>query len=305
MHKIIPLVLFVSVSLIIGNQVAFAETNVWAFYGEVGGSTIDATNPGNGDTPPLSSTTGIAGVPSTFQITDGVEEYENIANANMPGKSGPMLVAKCFEGIPNPTSGADFIFGDGNALPFQCVQNQRAAQDLGIGVDQIVINQAQPLFQPLEVGEGQLVVIDLTAILPTNPTNPHTNFMFRISSNSGNEQAWVAVSDEPPSGTISFGDFTPLGTGGFFTGGDAGSPNNDSYISFIPKNFLYFTQTIDRQDILLQQIKADKIERFIGGELIPLDTTMVLLGATKTTASWMIPVLVSAIGIGIVIARKF
>jgi len=39
--------------------------------------------------------------------------------------------------------------------------------------------------------------------------------------------------------------------------------------------------------------------------LIPLDTTMVLLGATKTTASWMIPVLVSAIGIGIVIARKF
>jgi len=45
--------------------------------------------------------------------------------------------------------------------------------------------------------------------------------------------------------------------------------------------------------------------RIVGGELLPIDTTMVLLGATKTTASWMIPVLVSAIGIGIVIARKF
>jgi len=43
----------------------------------------------------------------------------------------------------------------------------------------------------------------------------------------------------------------------------------------------------------------------IGGELIPLDTTMILVAGTQTTAAWMIPVLVSAIGIGIVIARKF
>jgi len=303
-HKIIPLVLFVSVSLIIGNQVAFAETNVWAFYGEVGGSKIDATtNPG-----PLSSTTGIAGVPSTFQITDGVEEYQNVANAAAsPGRTGPILVASCFAGIPNPTSGADFIFGAGNALPFQCVQNQRAAQDLGLGVDQIVINQAQPLFQPLEVGEGQLVVIDLTAILPTNPTNPHTNFMFRISSNSGNEQAWVAVSDKGPTGTLSFpGDFAPLGTDGFFTGGAAGSPNNDSYISFIPKNFLYFTQTIDRQDILLQQIKATKIpDDMVGGHGGITDNTALLVSGSHLTASWMIPLIVSAIGIGVfVVTRK-
>jgi len=55
MHKIIPLVVLVSVSLIIGNQVAFAETSVWAFYGEVGGSAIDATTTGNA---PLSSFTG-------------------------------------------------------------------------------------------------------------------------------------------------------------------------------------------------------------------------------------------------------
>jgi len=43
----------------------------------------------------------------------------------------------------------------------------------------------------------------------------------------------------------------------------------------------------------------------VGGELIPLDSTMVLVAGTQTTAAWMIPVIVSAIGIGIVIARKF
>ncbi len=43
----------------------------------------------------------------------------------------------------------------------------------------------------------------------------------------------------------------------------------------------------------------------VGGELIPLDTTMVLVAGSQMTASWMIPVLVSGIGIAIVIARKF
>jgi len=42
----------------------------------------------------------------------------------------------------------------------------------------------------------------------------------------------------------------------------------------------------------------------VGGDFIPLDTTMVLVAGTQATAAWMIPVLVSAIGIGIVIARK-
>jgi len=42
----------------------------------------------------------------------------------------------------------------------------------------------------------------------------------------------------------------------------------------------------------------------IGGELLPIDTTAVLLGGSQMTASWMIPVIVAGIGIGIVIARK-
>ncbi len=44
---------------------------------------------------------------------------------------------------------------------------------------------------------------------------------------------------------------------------------------------------------------------FVDGTPIPIDTTMILLGATQTTASWMIPAIIAAIGIGIVIARKF
>jgi len=43
----------------------------------------------------------------------------------------------------------------------------------------------------------------------------------------------------------------------------------------------------------------------VGGEIIPLDSTMVLLAGSQYTAAWMIPVLVSGIGIAIVIARKF
>jgi len=43
----------------------------------------------------------------------------------------------------------------------------------------------------------------------------------------------------------------------------------------------------------------------VGGEFIGIDSTMVLVASTHSVAAWMIPVLVSAIGIGIVIARKF
>jgi len=42
----------------------------------------------------------------------------------------------------------------------------------------------------------------------------------------------------------------------------------------------------------------------VGGELIPIDTTSLLLVGTQLTASWMIPVIVSAVGIGLVFVRK-
>jgi len=43
----------------------------------------------------------------------------------------------------------------------------------------------------------------------------------------------------------------------------------------------------------------------VGGDIIPLDTTMVLAAGAQYTAAWMIPVIVSGIGFAIVIARKF
>ena len=43
----------------------------------------------------------------------------------------------------------------------------------------------------------------------------------------------------------------------------------------------------------------------IGGVLLPIDTTALLLANTQMNAAWMIPVIVAGIGFAIVIARKF
>lgn len=42
----------------------------------------------------------------------------------------------------------------------------------------------------------------------------------------------------------------------------------------------------------------------VGGELIPIEQTSIILAGTQMTASWLIPVIVSAIGIGIVFLRR-
>jgi len=43
----------------------------------------------------------------------------------------------------------------------------------------------------------------------------------------------------------------------------------------------------------------------VGGEMIPVDSASLLVAGAQMNAAWMIPVIVSAIGIGIVFARKF
>ncbi len=43
----------------------------------------------------------------------------------------------------------------------------------------------------------------------------------------------------------------------------------------------------------------------IGGTLVPIDTTSLLLVGAQSTAAWMIPVIIAGIGIAIVIARRF
>ena len=43
---------------------------------------------------------------------------------------------------------------------------------------------------------------------------------------------------------------------------------------------------------------------FGGGEMFPVDTSALLLAATYTTAAWMIPLLVTAIGFGVILTAQ-
>ncbi len=58
---------------------------------------------------------------------------------------------------------------------------------------------------------------------------------------------------------------------------------------------------------LLQCFENNRLQCLaaVGGEFIGIETTSVLAAGAQYTAAWMIPAIVSAIGIGIVIARKF
>jgi len=49
----------------------------------------------------------------------------------------------------------------------------------------------------------------------------------------------------------------------------------------------------------------ERINIAVGGEMIPVDSTSLLVAGAQMNAVWMIPVIISTIGIGIVIARKF
>jgi len=52
-------------------------------------------------------------------------------------------------------------------------------------------------------------------------------------------------------------------------------------------------------------IIAIPIKKFVGGEFIAIDTAAVLLAGAQMTSAWLVPFIVAAIGIGIVLARKF
>jgi len=63
---------------------------------------------------------------------------------------------------------------------------------------------------------------------------------------------------------------------------------------------------VESSEITLLRVDSISFDRnAVGGDIIPLDTTMVLVAGSQNTAAWMIPVIVSGIGIAIVIARKF
>ena len=75
-------------------------------------------------------------------------------------------------------------------------------------------------------------------------------------------------------------------------------------------DFNLLSDDIIQINSIIVGFQADKIEEGVwgnpvGGNFIGVDTTAVLLAGTQSTAAWMIPAIVAAIGIGIVIARKF
>ena len=62
-------------------------------------------------------------------------------------------------------------------------------------------------------------------------------------------------------------------------------------------------QTFTRMDMDTCSVNPDVIKPPVGGELIPIDATSLILANTQTF-SWMIPVILSGIGIGLFVFRR-
>jgi len=315
-NKIIPLVLVVSLSLIFGTQAAYAQTvNVWGFYCDPNGADDDA-NPsgsqgGSSVIPECSDPTADTG--SGFiriPWEDGPESYSSVVEQN-GGANGPEIFVECFTGTDDPAPDNSFtpwdFSGDlanpgaGEAAGWDCINNFRDDHDLGIGVDDPSLSEPQ---QMLEAQENELVALNISQLLAQG----YTNFKFIISSNSPGEEGWIATSNKGPHDgdeIITSGQVTALG---FFPGCGAGAGcfNNDAYIQINNlQNWLYYKQTADGRDNLIQQIMAEKPDDGVGGYGGITDNTALLVSGSHLTASWMIPLIVTAIGIAVfVVTRK-
>ena len=314
MNKIIPLVLVVSLSLIFGTQAAYAQTDVWGLYCDPNGADDDANPSG---TPGGSSVTpecdlANAGTGSGFvriPWEGGPESYSSVVEQSGGDPAIPEIFVECFTGTDDPANPSNAFTqwdfnnlaspGAGQAAGWDCINNFRADQDLGIGVDDPSLSEPQ---QVLEAQENELVALNISALLAAG----YGNFKFIISSNSAGEEGWIATSNVGPHDgdkIITSAEVTPLG---FFPGCSAGGgcANNDAYISINNlQNWLYYKQTADGKDNLIQQIMAEK--DMVGGYGGITDNTALLVSGSHLTASWMIPLIVTAIGIAVfVVTRK-
>jgi len=52
------------------------------------------------------------------------------------------------------------------------------------------------------------------------------------------------------------------------------------------------------------QTSACRLIPTIGGEMIPVDTTALLVAGAQTNALWLIPIIGTAVGLGVVLAKK-
>jgi len=331
LNKILPLVLVLSISLIIGNQAAFAQTDVWGLYCEEaslnnGEWTPDLTNMG-AEVDSFEGATGSDVDPNCALFAGAADNYIRLPWGDAGDNPGivyksiseknaidndPDIKVKCFAGVPDPKTGGnyavdgqfDWNFNDpfnnlGNlaqARAWDCIDNFRADNDLGIGVD-----DPAKISQPLEVQNDQLVALFIGDLIDAG----YFDFMFIISSNSPGENTWLATADFGPSGIITEAT-VGLDVIGDFPGCDEPCGNNDQYISLNnPKDWLYYKQVGFERDNLIQQIKAKIVPDIVGGHGGPIDKTALMVTGAQLNASWMIPVLISAIGIGVfVVTRK-
>jgi len=310
LNKILPLVLVLSISLIIGNQAAYAQTtDVWGLYCEENpfdlanmGAKNDAnaagTNGGSDVTTcPLFGNVGgnIIRIPWADNPATPIT-YKSISEKNTIDND-PDIKVQCFANAPDPDGGDQFEWNfGGSTVPWDCIDNFRADEDLGIGVDDPALSN-----QPLEVQNGQLVALNIKPLRDAG----YGSFMFIISSNSPDEEGWLGTSSLGPTGTLTEMDVSVVG---IFPGCDTGPAcaNNDAYISINNlEDWLYYKQTGSGRDNLIQQIKATIPPDVVGGHGGPIDKTALMVTGAQLSASWMIPVLISAIGIGVfVVTRK-
>jgi len=84
---------------------------------------------------------------------------------------------------------------------------------------------------------------------------------------------------------------------------DTTLPTTPPPIDEFEEKLMFFI--LENDAIIEGNVESLFLIQLVGGELIPLDTTTLLLAGIYSTAAWMIPVIVSGIGFAIVIARKF
>jgi len=281
-------ILSILVILVIGFSISPAYagppmTDVWVFYGKgpftqpgnIGGGFLDATqNPAVGCTPDVSCFTNVDTSDGALINVGHQRNYHNVAN------SGPNILVTCFDDAPTPNlvDGTVTINFD-TITDWDCLQNQRNANDIGMGATPLI---AAPID---EIDDDELIVFDLTLLVAQG----YTDFMYRLSSNTGTDKAWLAFSDKAPTGSVSF---TAAET--------VFDVDTDTYKSFPLKKYLYISEVAD--DMLFQQIKA--VVPVIGGTGIQIDTTSILLAGAQTNAFWIIPIVVSGIIIGIITIRR-
>ncbi len=164
----------------------------------------------------------------------------------------------------------------------------------------------------LNVGQAHLFDATTGALLQTfnDPTVTALDFFGSSVSISGNNVLVGAVGDNTNGADVGQAHLFDATTGALLqTFDDPTVTTSDRFgfsVSISGNNVLVGALDDDTNGVNVGQAHLfDIMFSAVGGEIIPLDTTMVLLAGTQTTAAWMIPVIVSAIGIGIVIARKF